>query len=1333
MDKEKGALNYDESKLHKDYMLVVDDSSFCRKHFAILFEDDFDVLEANDGEQALSIINQYGEMLSAVILDIEMPKLNGIDVLKKLKEKGMSSKIPVIVATSNDKYQLEALRLGAWDFISKSSKNEIIIARVKNIVFRDKFNKQEKSRKEFEKDLENILYSQDIIKNITSGIGVFECKDGKLKPVYVTDSLANMLDCDKETVLKSMNGNFLSLVHSDDLEKVKSYIITAYKTKEKVDEVFRILNYEGRYVWVSFSAKFSERKGAGNILYAVFSDIDKQKKAEDELAVKQAMVDAAVEHADLYYWEYYPKKHFCINGERNVRVLGFKKYMENYPESLFESGVIHPDDVEKYRELFRKIDNGAPYAEVVLREATDKNTKSYEWKKTKYTAIYDENGEVDKVFATTKNINDYVDLEERFAIVCSQSGIGVWSYDIKNGTTSLEIQGENFSKMFKFLKSDSDTFINENVAFEEDRKKLTKFYSNMKNGKNTDQCVIRIKDPKSDIFYWAKIVYTLVYDFEKKPKKALGTIVDITEERYAKEKFDREIKMREAEFKNEFTTVLRLNLTQNTVEYSTNDAYLEKGTVDEIENTFIDLILNEEEKEEFRKEFNRKSLIEAYYNGDRHLSFDYHKVVGGKLRCFQTNANLMSNGLNGDILAFIYTRDTSTQNTAKSVYNSVLRSDYDYVVMLDGKENKMISYNLWSNDDEINFVETEDAENVRENYFKTNCPQNQEEVVEANKFETIFENLSKYGRYQTSYSLLLPDSRQERKVLRYYFIDKDNLLISASCQDVTEIYESDMKKKEALELALKAAEQASLAKSDFLARMSHEIRTPMNAIIGMTAIASQFIDDKAQVLDCISKIDSSSQFLLSLINDILDMSKIESGKALLKNTRFSFEELINTINIMSYNQCEEKNVKYFCAVGENISEYYIGDRMKLQQILINIISNAVKFTPPGGTINFEISRTGKTGKNSKLRFSVKDTGCGISEEFLPNIFNAFSQEHSGAKTNYGGTGLGLSICKSLVSLMQGNIKVESKLGEGTVFTIDIPLESCDDEEQVKSDFSSLKILVYHEDKYILAHREDLLKGLNVKYALTEDFESCVKAIKDAQNDGNPFDAVILDNFSEVTGSELAEKIKDIIKTNLPKFIVTEFFWDEQKARERNKNADFIVIKPIFKTKLVKLLNDLLEKRDGVSVKAKTKDEKAEKIASDYNFKGLRALIVEDHPLNTEVAKRLLEIKGFETDTAENGEVAVQKFKNSKDGEYDIIFMDIRMPVMDGFEATRAIRNLSHPNAKTVPIVAMTANAFDDDIEASISAGMNGHIAKPVNPRSLYKTISEILERVKSKK
>ena len=1328
-------------------MLIIDDSSFCRRHFKTLFEDEFDILEANDGEQGLAIIKQYSELISVVILDVEMPKLNGIELLRKLSQIGLGNKIPVIVATSNDAYQLEALKLGAWDFVSKTSPNEIIISRVKNIVFRDSYNKTEKRRLELGKSIQKILYSQDIVNNITSGVAVFKCVGEKLSPVYISDSLSRMLKTNLEILNRELDGDFFNIVHPDDLSKLRQSILNVRQSQTKalkgfltneiklgeLNEKIRLRINKEAYIWVSFSANICI-KDRSVLLYTVLADIDKQKKAEDELAIKEAMVEAATEHADLFYWEYYPGKHFCINGDRNVKVLGLPRYMYDYPESLFNSGIIHPDDIEGYRELFRKIDRGAPYAELTLRESIggDGEETRYIWKKTCFTSIYDKDGKVSKAFATTRNINDYKDLEKRFSIVCRQSGIGVWSYDLETGETTLDVDDQSSGAMFKLLKNQRLNRIDSALLLEEDKKRLDKFVEGMKSGKKSDQCIIRIVDKESKVPSWARIIYTIVYDAKKKPKTALGSIIDVTQEQYAKEKYSKEMELREEEFRNEFYSIYRLNLTKNSVDsYFSNNGDRNINSVTELVLLSSQKIPKDDRKR-FADFFDRKHLIEEYYNGNRTEALEYKIILDGKAFSHQTTINLMEDVSEGDIVAFVYTRDTSASATAKAVYNSVLRTNYDYIALLDKNEDTITSYNLWRETEEINFIKVENASSIMESYFRENCYGELEAVIKENSLETVDESLKKYGKYKTSYAIKDKDGSIRRKIHNYYYIDKESGLISVSCQDVTDIYESDIRKKQALEIALKAAEQASLAKSDFLARMSHEIRTPMNAIIGMTAIAREILDDKPQLMDCISKIDTSSQFLLSLINDILDMSKIESGKVLLKNIKFSLEELINSINAISYNQCESKGVRYICVVGEEIDSFYVGDRMKLQQILINIISNAIKFTDSGGSVKLDIGLVYKKNKISRLRFVIEDTGCGISEDFLPHIFSAFSQEHSGATTNYGGTGLGLSICKNLVSLMQGKIDVSSQLGKGTKFTIDLPFENCIDEESESVDLSSLSLMVYHTEEIFRLHRQTIAKELGLKPRCASNIEECVAQIKALARENSPCDAVLLDNYKEVRGSEIAERIKQIpeIKNGsipCPRFIITEYVWDEEKAKILNKNIDYAMQKPIFKMDLQRILENILCEKDG-KLPCKKAEEREIKQDKEFDFSGLTALIVEDHPLNTEVAKRLLEIKGFKTEEAENGKVAVERFKNSKPWHYDCILMDIRMPIMDGFEATKEIRKLEREDAQAIPIIAMTANAFDDDIEASLSAGMNGHIAKPVNPKTLYETLAKILDK-----
>lgn len=428
-------------------------------------------------------------------------------------------------------------------------------------------------------------------------------------------------------------------------------------------------------------------------------------------------------------------------------------------------------------------------------------------------------------------------------------------------------------------------------------------------------------------------------------------------------------------------------------------------------------------------------------------------------------------------------------------------------------------------------------------------------------------------------------------------------VIYATFIDVTEAVEQKElqqqleKRSQELQAALQAAEVANREKSDFLSRMSHDIRTPMNAIMGMTDIASAHIDTPEKVQDCLRKISLSSQHLLGLINDVLDMSKIESGKVELRHESFNFRAFLQDFENLYGEQAKSKGISYETVLASDLEVQIIGDSLRLNQVLSNLLSNALKFTPAKGIIKLRVSKTGEDQENVYLRFEVIDTGCGIAEENYDKIFESFEQENVDVTYKYGGTGLGLSIVKRFTQLMGGGIHVTSVQGSGSTFTVDLP-------------FGKIK------------------------------------------ESGKPT------RFSDIDGrSDLAR--------------------------------DCYVI--------------------------------------DYDFKGKRILLVEDNELNREIAEELIGATGASVESAEDGVQAVKKFKESAEGYYDLILMDVQMPHMDGYEATRCIRALGRSDAQKVPIFAMTANAFAEDVQKSREAGMNAHISKPLNIRAVYKQMNRYLQ------
>lgn len=586
----------------------------------------------------------------------------------------------------------------------------------------------------------------------------------------------------------------------------------------------------------------------------------------------------------------------------------------------------------------------------------------------------------------------------------------------------------------------------------------------------------------------------------------------------------------------------------------------------------------------------------------------------------------------------------------------------------------------------------------------------------------IRENLKDKRVYSAVYGVYDENKNIRQKRVQYAYLDKESEQILITRTDVTDLLEQQKQQQNMLEAALLTAEQANSAKSDFLSRMSHEIRTPMNAIIGMSTIAAQSIGDDTQVADCIGKIGISSRFLLSLINDILDMNRIESGKMLLKNEKIPFEEFLNGINAICYTQAQAKNIDYENVVDSSVEDYYIGDAMKLQQVIINILGNAIKFTPHGGRVVLHVQQIKKDQFHAGIRFIVNDTGCGISEEFLPQLFEPFAQEHSGTTTMYSGTGLGLAICKSLVEMMDGHIEVRSIVGTGSEFTIDVKMGITEESRtrylnNPHYHFEQLKTLVVDDDVTVCEQAMITLKEMKIKAEWVDSGAKAIQRVQEKWNQQQFYNMILVDwKMPGMDGIETARRIRAIVGPDVTIIIMTAYDWANIEQEAKLAGVNLLMSKPMFKSSLISAFERALGKQT----------EAATQVTPDFRFDGKRILLAEDHPLNVEVAKRLLEARGFVVEHADNGLRALEMYTTTPVGYYDAILMDIRMPQMDGLQAANAIRHLTKETARTIPIIAMTANAFDEDVQKSKMAGMNAHLAKPIEPQLLYQTLYDFI-------
>ena len=781
-------------------------------------------------------------------------------------------------------------------------------------------------------------------------------------------------------------------------------------------------------------------------------------------------------------------------------------------------------------------------------------------------------------------------IRDLYRKILDETQTAVVAHDMKTG--EIFYANEPLKRIYGIEGSLENLSPDSALVRERGTKHLDLDYEALKNGASNEAIEYhesgRIYQVKGKIIDWNGREAYLEYLFDITDSKRFSEQLQLEHEELQR-KYQEEMLYREKSVSDDVIASSRINLSHGYIEemrVGKKDGYEEKyhyaaDLISRIVAFTNEVWLTEEQN----MNMSTPIMLRRYLQGERSFSEEYMaELKDGRHVWVRTEAKLVQRPETAEIIAFCYSRDITHEKVLTGILECIMSFDYDEIFTVDSTNGRisLVATGRYVMDEQ---VEGGLYEQEVDNLISRIRSESDAKRIESElKIENILENLQKEPVYITEVAMLSKNGKSRLKQLRFIYLNETMGTLLFTIIDIDDMVQAEKQKQEELENALQVAEEANDTKMRFLANMSHEIRTPMNVIIGLASIIREESANQQKVLESTERLEATSKYLLSLLNDVLDMARVENGSVSLSKQEFSMDQYWQTVNTLAESQAKAAGVSYLFKQEEGIQKTYIGDVVRLQQILINLINNAIKFTPAGGTVTVRAKQLETVNRRARLQMEVEDTGIGISKEFLPKVFQVFAQEHDAATSSYGGSGLGLSIAKNFARMMGGDITVCSEEGVGTTFTVEIWLD------------------------------------LTVEPSQKEDIEL-------------PMD-----------------------KTNF--------------------------------------------------------------------FLGKKILLVEDHPLNTMVAKRLLEKQKMEVVHADDGKKALDLFRESEERTFDAILMDVRMPVMDGITATKKIRALQRKDAETIPIIAMTANAFDEDKRHTFEAGMNAHLAKPIEPRMLYDTLAQ---------
>ena len=807
--------------------------------------------------------------------------------------------------------------------------------------------------------------------------------------------------------------------------------------------------------------------------------------------------------------------------------------------------------------------------------------------------------------------------------------------------------------------------------------------------------------------------------------------VDITDEKRLRVRI-RELYEQELAYFSELTSEDgsiqgRFNVTRNRLESSltTSDIALAKDgdSYDQAIAAFASSAADPQCRDAILRGLARENVLTDYAAGKVNYRFDFlRRRSDGREFWGSTSFRSCRNPETGDVMLFFRTTDITEKKLQEELLNQLAVLNYDVImeISIPLDTHRIISFDRRQR--ETIPRQGKFQEGIRDIADRFMDAAAKKEYLSKLDYAYMERQLAQRPAY--SFVLEVQDRWGDRRVKRFqvFSISKELGRVCLARSDVTDVVRQEQRQKEELASALVAAEQANAAKSDFLSRMSHEIRTPMNAIIGFTTLALSNIDDKDRVKDYLAKTLASSNHLLSLINDVLDMSRIESGKIHLEEVEVNLSDVLHDLKTIVSGQIYAKQLELYMDAMDVTDEDVYCDKTRLNQVLLNLLSNAIKFTPAGGTVSVRVRQLAGTVRGcGQYEFRVKDNGIGMSQEFAKKIFEPFERERTSTVSRIQGTGLGMAITKNIVDMMGGTIEVQTAQGKGSEFIIRVPMRAQAERRPVEkiTELEGLKSLVVDDDFNTCDSVTKMLVKVGMRAEWTLSGKEAVLRARQSIEMSDAYHAYIIDwRLPDMNGIEVTRQIRSL-NDDTPIIILTAYDWSDIEVEAKAAGVTAFCSKPMFISDLRETLMNAI---------GQTQTDAAQELLPEKNtnFKGRHILLVEDNELNREIAQEILCEYGFRVDTAENGAVAVEKVSTAAPGSYDLVLMDVQMPVMDGYTATRQIRALDDPALAKIPILAMTANAFDEDRRNALESGMTGFLSKPIVIGDLVQELRKIL-------